>query len=405
MARGALRVLRDHPGFRTLCFARVVSFVGDSLSLVALMLYVADETGQALAVSLVLLAGDFAPSLLSPVTGAISDRFDRRRVMIACELTQGGLLALIALTLPPLPLLLALVAARAIAGQVFQPASRAAVPALVPARDLAAANSALGFGTNGVDAAGPLLAAALLPFAGVRGVLLVDAASFLISAAVLTRLPRMPPVPAGSNARPSLFADARSGLAYLLSTPAVRVIALGFWAVVAFSAIDDVALVLLTTETFNASDSVVAVVLAAIGIGLLCGYAVLARYGPRVSTALLLVLGFGVSSLGNLLTGVAWAVAAAFAMQLVRGFGIAATDVAVNTLLQRLVPPGMLGRAFGNLYGGIGVAAAVSYVGGGLLLDATSAPVTFLVIGTGGVLTTVAVALALPRALRRTADR
>ena len=88
----------------------------------------------------------------------------------------------------------------------------------------------------------------------------------------------------------------------------------------------------------------------------------------------LLLVGFAVSSVGNLLTGLAWAVAVAFALQAVRGLGLAAMDVASNTLLQRLVPDRMLGRVFGNLYGVIGVAAGLSYVGGGLLLDATSAP-------------------------------
>jgi MFS family permease len=115
---------------------------------------------------------------------------------------------------------------------------------------------------------------------------------------------------------------------------------------------------------------------------------------------LVLIAGFAVSSVGNLLTGLAWAVAVAFAVQTIRGFGIAGMDVATNTLLQRLVPAGMLGRVFGNLYGAIGFAAALSYVGGGLLLDATSAPTTFVIAGTGGTVATIAVALALPRALR-----
>ena len=115
---------------------------------------------------------------------------------------------------------------------------------------------------------------------------------------------------------------------------------------------------------------------------------------------LLLIAGFAVSSVGNLLTGLAWAVAAAIALQAVRGFGLAAMDVASSTLLQRTVPPGMLGRVFGNLYGAIGVAAATSYLAGGVLLDATSAPVTLMVAGVGGLVATGVVALRLPRAMR-----
>jgi hypothetical protein len=88
----------------------------------------------------------------------------------------------------------------------------------------------------------------------------------------------------------------------------------------------------------------------------------------------------------------------ALALQTVRGLGIAAMDVASNTLLQRLVPGHLLGRVFANLYGSIGVAAGLSYLGGGVLLDATSAPVTFIAAGTAGTLVTAAVTL--PRSLR-----
>jgi MFS family permease len=393
---GAVGLLAANRGFRSLCGARFLSSAGDSLSLVALMVHVADSTGQALAVSVLLLVGDFVPSLFGPLTGAISDRFDLRRVMIGCELVQAALLVAIAVSLDHLPLILVLVGLRALAGQVFLPASRAAVPALVADRDLPVANSTLGLGTNGAEAVGPLLAAALLPLAGVQGALLVDAATFGLSALLLATLHPIPPAPAA----PALLAGAREGLRFIWSTPAVRVIALGFCAVVACNGIDDVALVVLAKETFETGDAAVGILLAGVGIGLLAGYALLSRYAGRLAMAGLLIAGFAVSSVGNLLTGLAWAVAAAFTLQTVRGLGIAAMDVATNTLVQRLVPAGMLGRVFGNLYGGIGAAAALSYVAGGLLLDATSAPVTFLIAGGAGTLATITVAIGLRRALR-----
>jgi MFS family permease len=396
---GLIRLLRGNGPFRALSVARVVSFVGDSVSLVALMLYVADTVGQALAIAVLLLVGDFAPALVSPRTGAVSDRFDRRYVMIACELGQGAILLIVALSLPPLPVLLALVAVRAIGGQVFQSASRAAVPALVDDRDLETANSTIGFGTNGAEAIGPFVAAALFPFVGVQGVLLVDAVSFGLSALLLTRLPALPPE-RDEESSGSLLAGARVGLGYLWRARPVRVIALGFFAVVACNGIDDVALVLLAKDTFGAGDSAVGLLLGAVGVGLLVGYVLLARFSPRLSMPVLLVVGFGVSSVGNLLTGLAWAVGAAIVLQGVRGVGLAAMDVGSNTLIQRLVPAGMLGRVFGNLYGAIGVAAAISYLGGGLLLDATSAPVTFVIVGAVGTVATLLVALRLPSALR-----
>ena len=71
---GAGSLLRRNPAFRNLAAARLISFVGDSLSLVALLLHVATSTGQALAAAALLLVGDFAPALLGPLSGALADR-------------------------------------------------------------------------------------------------------------------------------------------------------------------------------------------------------------------------------------------------------------------------------------------------------------------------------------------
>ena len=182
----------------------------------------------------------------------------------------------------------------------------------------------------------------------------------------------------------------------------MRIIALGFFAVVASNGIDDVALVFLAKDSLGGGNSAASVLYAAVGVGLLMGYALLAYYTRRVSMILLLLLGFGVSSAGNLFSGFAWAITAAFFMQTVRGIGTAGMDVAANTLIQRLVPAAMLGRVFGNLYGAIGVAAGLSYILGGVLLDLTSPRPTFIIAGTGGLLATLAAALALRRTMKAT---
>ena len=161
------------------------------------------------------------------------------------------------------------------------------------------------------------------------------------------------------------------------------------------------ALVFLATDTLGGGDGAVGLLLAAVGIGLLAGYALLARTRRRAAMPALLLAGFAVSSAGNLLTGLAWAVAAAFALQAVRGLGIAALDVAATTLVQRIVPAGLLGRVFGTLYGGIGVAAALAYVLGGLLLDRTGPRTAFVIAGAAGLAATAATAVALRRARRR----
>lgn len=359
------------------------------------MLYVADTTGQALAVALLLLVGDFAPALFGPLTGAVSDRFDLKRVMVGCDLIQAGLIGVLVLWQPSLPLLLVVVGLRALTGQIFAPASRSAVPRLVPDRGLEKANAKLGVGMNGAEALGPVLAAALYHLLGFRGVLLVDVATFLFSALLLARLPAMR-ARRDDGEKTTLVGDARAGLGYLWRTRTIRVIVVGTFAIVAFNGVDDVALVFLAKETLRSGDTSVGLLLSAVGIGLIVGYAVLARYASRLSLVVLLLAGFAVSSAGNLLTGLAWAVAAAFAVQAVRGVGLAAMDVATNTLVARIVPAELRGRVFGNLYAVIGIAAALAYVGGGVFLDLTDARTVLIAAGIGGIVATVATCLCLP---------
>lgn len=158
------------------------------------------------------------------------------------------------------------------------------------------------------------------------------------------------------------------------------------------------ALVFLATDELGGGGSAVAVLLAGVGVGLLVGYLLLVRWSARLSMVVLFLAGLGVSSAGNVLTGFAWAVVVAFALQAIRGVGIAAIDVGATTMLQRLVPPVLQGRVFGNLYGTIGMAAALSYGLGSVLLSLTSARVTLVVAGTGGLLATLVTAVLLRRA-------
>ncbi|WP_347233125.1 MFS transporter [Kribbella sp. VKM Ac-2569] len=383
-------MLRGSGAFRSLWGARAVSFLGDSLGLVALLLYVQASTGAAFAVALLLLAGDFVPGLFGAFAGVVGDRFDLKRVMVACDLVQGVLTVAMALILPPLTLLLVMVAVRSVTAQVFQAASRSAMPALVRDDQLEAANSALGAGTNGLEAVGPIIAAGLFLVTDVRGILLIDAATFFISTGLLTRLPKISPSELNQN---SVFKDARDGLGYILRTAQIRVIGIGFFATVVFNGVDDVAMVFLAKDELHGSDSASATLYAGVGIGLIVGFAILARYAGRLKMPVLILLGFAVSSVGNLVTGLAWAIWAALALQVIRGLGIAGVDVGVNTHLQRVVPPHLRSRVFGNLYGAIGLAAGISYVCGGLLLQHTDARTTFVVAGAGGLIATVATAL------------
>lgn len=398
--RQGSKLLRTNAHFRHLWLARAVSVVGDSLGLIALILYVAGTTGTGAAVGLLFLAGDFLPTLFSPFAGVIADRANPRRLMVGLELAQGVIVGAIVIFLPSLPILLLLVAFRSILSTAFQAASRSAIPSLVHDSQLESANALLGVGTHGLDAAGPLVAAALLPLLGVRGVLALDTLTFLIAGLLLLRLPRIANEHSTKTDKGTVLSDAAAGLRYIWRDLPLRAIAVGFFGLVAFSAIDDVALVFLAQRDLGAGKAGASLLYAASGLGLLVGFALLTRKAPRARMASVVVLGFAVSSSGNLLTAAAPVLAAAFGLQFVRGLGLSLTEVGYNTLIQRSVPGAMRGRVFANLYGVIGVAAGVAYIAGGHLLDATSPRAAFVVAGVGGLLATLASVLMLSKESR-----
>jgi MFS family permease len=396
----AIELLRENRPFRSLWAARSISFIGDSLGSIALLIYVATTQDSGTAVALLLLVGDFAPTLLCPFSGTLSDRIDRKRLMIGSEIAQGGIIATIALVSMPLAPMLVLVAVRTTLAGIFQPASRSAVTSLVSKTQLGTANATLGFGTHGFELIGPLAGAALLPTLGLRGMLLADAITFVVSALLILRLPSLPPVHLEDGDRLSFLQDARDGLRMTWRFTPVRIIALGFCGGVAFSGSDDVALVFLATGPLVSGEGAASLMYAGAGTGLLVEFAVVAGFGGRLSMLAVILARSAVAHSGNLLTGLAWSIPAAFAMQVIRGIGISLIDVGVNTTVQRIVPTRRQGRVFANVYGFVGIAAGLSYAVGGPLLDAAGARAVLLLAGIGGLAATAWLAIRLPAALR-----
>jgi MFS family permease len=349
------------------------------MAMVALILHVQRARGTGTAVAVVVVA-EALPPLLAPWTGALADRFKGRRLLITCALLQAGITAVTALLLPGLAGLFALVLARASVASVYAPAAGALVPSLVDDADLPIANGLHGAAREFGAIFGAPLGGFLFAWLGTRGVLAVDAATFLLAVPLLATLPRRTPP---GEARTAIRADAREGLAYLRRTPLLRAIAIGFWLTVVFAGADDLVLPFLGARDLGAGPLGIGILLAAASVGLVLGVALLSRLG-RVTPVAAVLGGLALASAANLSTAAAPVLAAAIATQVIRGAGIALLDASLRTLVQRSVPRELLGRVLANLYGGVSVAAAFGSAVGGPLLDATSPRVMFVIIGCGG---------------------
>lgn len=388
-------LLRREPRFARLWAAKAVSRIGDGAALVALIVYVQQSQGKGVTVSALLLAYTL-PILLGPIAGALADRVDQRRLMIGAEAGQALLYGTIAAALPPFPVLLALVAAASVLRTLSTPAGRSAVPTLVSSRDLVRANSWMGMTLTLQGTLGPAFGGFLVAVAGIRGALLGNALTFVISAALLAALPALPPEPT-DEPKPSLLRGTREGLVYTLRHPVARALAVGLGFGVMFAAVDDVALIFLARDELGAGALGYGVLASAYGVGLALGSLALMR-GRTGRAEASFVFGLFLTGAGGLLTGLAPVFWLAALTQAVAGTGNGLDVVATDTLVQRSVPRSHRGRVFGVVSAATLIGAAVARGFGGVLLDLTSARATFI-IGGSGVLLVTALSFALFRAV------
>jgi MFS family permease len=363
---------------------------------VALTLYVQETQGTGTAVAALLIA-EGAPRVLGPILGGLAERFELRRLMIGVDIIHAAVFGLIAL-LPPFGVLLGLAALSAILQTTYQPARTTAVPALVEDDELLRANALMGLASNLYVALGPLIGGILFAAFGASPALAFNAATFVASALLTALMPSLPPEPDEGEPE-GLLAGVRTGFRYAMSEPLTRTVVLTMFAVLAFIAIDNVALVFLVRDTLGASAAAYGIVDATFGVGMLVASLTIAGSG-RLGATRLFLISLLFSTGGTLLTGLAPAVGAVVVAQLVSGAGNGMDIVATETILHQQVPRRMLGRVAGLLSTATAGGMAISMAAGGLIVDATSPRAAFLIAAAGGAVVTAAAVPVLARSAR-----
>jgi predicted MFS family arabinose efflux permease len=346
---GVLRPLRLRD-FRLLWLGQTISFIGDGVYVFAVAWLVYRELdGSPAAFSLVGAAWSLPQVLLLMATGALSDRMDRRHLMIVADLLRlvaiGAIGALIGMEALTLPLLVALVFVYGAGQALFGPAFSSIVPMIVPEDLLVQANS---IGTVvrplGMIVLGPLIGALLVHAYGTSAAFLFDAGSFAVSALciALMRVRRTP----STEPPTKITEDIRVGIRYVRSIPWIRLGLIGgFVSLLCVWGPWEALVPFVISRELHGSELSLALVYGAGGVGsVIASIAFAQRKGlPRKPVTLMYLmwaLGMGMTAGFGLIATVWQGMLVSFVAEA----AIAVLIVIWFTLMQRLVPQHLLGR-------------------------------------------------------------
>jgi MFS family permease len=363
--------------FLKLWVGQGVSFVGDAISTVALVILVIQISGSAAAVGGVLLFR-LLPTLASPLVGVLADRLDRRVVLVACDLLRAAI-AVGLVFVQNLPALYALAFLMGTATTFFNPTVRAAFPSVVGSGDLTRANALIS-GTFSVSiTVGPALGGLLVAFVGVDAAFAVDAATFLVSAAFLSRIP-LPGRPEAAEGA-SFLAELGEGFRYLAGAPvALGIVTGAFLATVTANATVP-AEAFLAREVFGAGNIGYGLLVSVWGGGMVLGSSLMAVLGDRAARVGLYLVAVFVTALALAAAGLSPTFVLALIVLAVAGTANGVDNVVTDTVLQKRVPEALLGRVFATRFLAFSAGEALAYAGGGFLVELLGTRSTYVLAG------------------------
>lgn len=382
--RAGVSLLRRNRDFRALYLASVISLGGDWFLWVAINALIFTETKKAIFVGLAILAQEFAFFAISPIGGVLADKVDRRKLMIVCDLARAAI-CIAFLLVGQETIWLAYVLLPLLAGFAapFDPAFSAATPNVVDPPDLPVANALNGSLWGTMLAVGAALGGVISASLGDEAAFLIDAGSFLVSAALLASIRRRfaehDPHP---SEHPGIVEATRETWRFarrdrrVFSLLAVK---FGFGAAAGLLALIPV----MAIDVFRSGNIGFGILMAARGLGALIGPFLGHRIaGPnhrRIYSAIGLSLAvFGLAYVG---LGLAPSLLIAAIAIGVAHLGGGSQWMLSTYGLQVLVPDSIRGRIFGFDYMLVTLSLSISAVIASALADAIGAPTTVMILG------------------------
>jgi MFS family permease len=386
--REAVELLRSEPRSRVFFAALTQSSLGTGAGYVALLLVAYDRFHSPWAISLVLAAELFPAMLFGPLFGAIADRFNRRLCLVAADLVRAGAFAGIVLVDDfALTVVFATIAGAGTA--LFTPAALAALPSVVTERRLPAATALYGAVADLGFTAGPALAGAVLLVGGPEAIVLANAVTFLICAAVFARMSFgtvAAPAQGGPRLVPALLSDARDGMRAAARLRGIRTVLVASGGALFFAGAFNVGELIFAKDELGAGDAGFSLLVAALGVGFIAGSLTGSSGGGTATLKRGYLTGLGVMGGGLLVTGLAPGLVVAVLAFAAAGWGNGMVLVYERLLIQATVPDEFSARIYGVKDSLSAWAFGAAFAGAGAVIALAGVRPMLVAAGSGGLL-------------------
>jgi len=384
--------------FRAVYGAVNLSWFGDYLAKAAVTALVYDRTGS-VALSAITFALSFLPwAVGGPVLAALADRYRYRTVMVVCDLLRMVLIALVAVPHIPVWAMLVLLFLTSLANPPAQGAKSALMP-LILTKDRLVVGLALNTSTaQAAQIGGYVAGAAMAPFFP-RLALIIDAATFAISAMLVRFGVRDRPPATALAHRRHIMKETAEGFGLVFGTPVLRAIAVMVFAVMLFSIVPEGLAVAWAADVAKSDaerGAIQGLIMAANPIGFILGGLLITRL-VRPARRQKLIRPFAVLAPLALVPALlapspAWIAAIAALC----GFAVAGMMPTANGLFVQALPHGYRARAFGVMQSGVQIMQGLAVLGTGLLADVFPLHTVVGIWSAAGVLLMIAVTARWP---------
>ncbi|OZT13746.1 hypothetical protein CHN50_04025 [Priestia aryabhattai] len=383
--------------FKILVFGQIISIFGASILRFALSLYVLDLTGSATIFGTIMGLSVVPTIFLSPIGGAIADRFDKKKMMVILDFCSSALIIIFAIMLlsgnvTVLSIGILLMGLTLISS-MYQPAVQSSIPVLVTNEQLLKSNGIISGVMSMANFVGPIVGSLLYSFMGIKIIVIASALLFLLAAVIelFMKIPyeKRPPEPfvqmVTKDLKQGAFYIIRENRFILKSIIVAFVVSL-FIAPMFFVGLPYMIKVLFnmpdTFFGFTQSGISISIIFSAMTIGLL-------KSKIRSDNLYLWVLGCAGIYFGMAL-GTSGLVESSFTKYIVVTissmlvmFALTVINIYLNTIIQEKTPKDLLGKVMSIQTAAATTAVPIGQILFGFLVDSFSATIYLLIVIVG----------------------